>query len=93
MIGTKNTVFSEYKGRKNVICFKNMMHYIANEKWYENRKTNIDEAAQCIILVSAKLIREEIRSTVFDNIFYPFTDDIKKSKKTEMATYSGHNPR
>lgn len=28
-----NLYFSENNGRKNVLCFKNMVNYIINEKW------------------------------------------------------------
>ena len=32
--------FAEVNGRKNVVCFKNMVNYIINEQWYEKRRNN-----------------------------------------------------
>ena len=31
--------------RKNVICFKNMANCIVSNKWYEERKENVEDEA------------------------------------------------
>ena len=38
--------FAEVEGRGNVVCFKNMAKYIINEKWYSEKKANIEDEAE-----------------------------------------------
>ena len=54
-------VFAEVQGRKNVICWHDMASFIINEKWYSDRKRNIDDDARRIVKTAAKLIRASIR--------------------------------
>lgn len=35
--------------RKNAICFKNMANCIVSNKWYEERKENVEDEANWII--------------------------------------------
>ena len=52
--------FAEVNGRKNVVCFKNMVNYIINEQWYEKRRNNVEDEAKRIVATAAKLIREKL---------------------------------
>ena len=48
-------------GRANVVCFQNMVEYIVNDAWYEERKQNKNKDAERIIVTAAKLIMAEIQ--------------------------------
>ena len=53
--------FAEVEGRSNVVCFKDMAKYIINEKWHSEKKANIEDEAERIVITAAKIIRAEIR--------------------------------
>ena len=70
--------FAEVDGRGNVVCFKNMVKYIINEKWYSEKKANIEDEfkAERIVITAAKIIRAEIRERKYNTDSYPTNDDI-----------------
>ena len=72
-------IFAEVNGKHNVLCFKNIMNYIINNKWYQERSLNIDDEAERVIKTTAKLICEEIRQMTLENEVYPSPEDIKNS--------------
>ena len=37
-----------------MVCFRNMAKYIMNEKWYAEKKANVFEEAECIVITVAK---------------------------------------
>ena len=45
--------FAEVNGRKNVVCFKNMVNYIINEQWYEKRRNNVKDEPKRIVATVA----------------------------------------
>ena len=53
--------FVEVEGRSNVVCFKNMAQYIIHEKWHSEKKANIEDEAERIVITAEKIIRAEIR--------------------------------
>ena len=73
--------FAEYKGRNNIVCFRNTANYIINSKWYDDRQDNIGDEAIRIIRTAAKIIRGEIREAEYDVDFYPGSDHIKDNIK------------
>ena len=68
--------FAEVEGRHNVICFKNMAKHIINEKWYSERKDNVEEETERIIKTAARLIQAQIREVEYDLGSYPSNDEI-----------------
>ena len=38
-----------------------MVKWIINEKWYSERKANVDDEANRVVLAAAKIINAEIR--------------------------------
>ena len=71
--------FAEVEGRGNVVCFKNMTKYIINEKWYSEKKANIEDETECIVITAAKIIRAEIREREYNST----NDDISNVKKSK----------
>ena len=67
--------FAEINGRSNVVCFNNMINLIANDKWYESRKSDKTKEAEGIVITAAKIIMAEIRTMNY-NLVYPTHDDI-----------------
>jgi hypothetical protein len=57
--------FAQVCGRNNVVCFKNMASSIISDKWYADRKTNIEEESQRIVVAAAKLIKAQIRGAKY----------------------------
>ena len=83
--------FAEFKGRKNVVCFRNMASFIINEKWYKERSSNVTDEVNRIVSAAAKLVREEIREMTFDNTFYPLPSELKVSGNLDwLPTHLKH---
>ena len=57
--------FAEVCGRKNVVCWREMAHYIINEEWYKNRKENFCDENNRIIVTAAKLLKAAIRESEY----------------------------
>ena len=58
--------FTEIDGRANVVCFQDMVDFIVNDAWYEERERNKAKDAERIIVTAAKLIMAEIREKKYD---------------------------
>ncbi len=71
--------FAEIEGRSNVLCFKNMVKYIINEKWYSEKKAAIEDEAERVVIAAAKIIK--IREQNFDLESYPTNEDIIKTDR------------
>ena len=69
--------FAEVEGRGNVVCFRNMANFIINEKWYLDKKDDIQAEAERIVVAAAKIIRAEIREQEYNSKLYPTNEDIK----------------
>jgi len=39
--------------------------YLINEKWYSEKRANIEDEAECIVVMAAKIIRAEIRGKIY----------------------------
>ena len=74
--------FAEVEGRGNVVCFKDMVKYIINEKWYSEKKANIEDEAERIVITAAKIIRAEIRDKEYNSDSYPTNNDISNIEKS-----------
>ena len=55
-----NIFFAEISGRKNVVCFRNMVSWIISDPWYNNKRSNAGDEAKRIIETAAKLIKSDI---------------------------------
>ena len=63
--------FAKVEGCSNVVCFKDMAKYITNEKWHSEKKANIEDEAERIMITAAKIIRAEIRDKAYSFRFIP----------------------
>ena len=72
----QSVYFAEIDGRAYVVCFRDMVSYILNDKWYESRKMNKADDAERIVIAAAKLIMAEIREMRYDISIYPTHNDI-----------------
>jgi len=68
--------FAEVAGKRNVICFKNMASCIVNDKWYSEKKSNIEDESMRIVVAAAKLIKAQIRDLVHDLDKYPLNSEL-----------------
>ena len=77
----KNSLyFAKISGRSDVVCFNNMVNYIANDECYESRQI---KQVERIVITAAKIIMAEIRKMSFDNLVYPAHDDIALAEKQD----------
>ena len=53
-----------------------MARYIINDKWYAQKKTNVEDEAERVVTAAAKIIRAEIRVREYDSSSYPTNQDI-----------------
>ena len=68
-----NRFFAQIKGPADVVCFKDLVSYLVNEKWYTERKTNTVDESKRIIQTAAKIIVNDIRSQNYETDYYPTT--------------------
>lgn len=76
-------MFAEIEGRSNVVCFRNMASYIINEKWYSEKKDDIQDEANRIVTAAAKIINSAIRESKYDPKKYPTNDDIANAEQSK----------
>ena len=74
--------FAKVEGHGSVVCFMNMAKYIINEKWYSDKKANIEDEAERIMITAAKIIRAEIKEKEYNSDLYPTNDDISNIEKS-----------
>lgn len=65
--------FNEVRGRRNVICWKDMAAYIVNQKWYDDSK---GERGEHLIVAAAKLLKSTIREATHKMECYPTCSDV-----------------
>ena len=66
--------FSEVRGRRNVICWKEMAAYIVNKQWHEQQK---EKDIEHIVITAAKLLKTAIRETPYKMDSYPVCADVQ----------------
>jgi len=59
-----------------------MAQYIINENWYSEKKANIEDKAECIVITAAKIIRAEIRDKEYNSDLYTTNDYISNIEKS-----------
>ena len=75
----EHAFFSEMEGRSNVLCFKNMVECIINEKWYTEKKASVKDEAERVVTAAAKIISAELREKHYNSESYPANEDILNS--------------
>src|SRR6218665_846920 len=72
-----HVVFVEDRGRADVVCLTKMASFVLREQWKKERAADDDETeSQRIVKTAAKLIRAELRETLFSRETYPTNIDI-----------------
>lgn len=64
------------RGKREVVCFRNMASHVVSEKWRQQSRTDPDEEAERIIKATARIIREEIRAQQYRKDEYPTSTEI-----------------
>ena len=59
------------------MCFRDAAGYLINDKWYESRKTDVEEEAERVVKQAAQIILGQIRSTKFNVEVYPSHEQIR----------------
>ena len=75
--------FADVDGKPNVLCFKNKTSSIINEKWYNDKKSKVEDEAERIVETAAKIILSEIRALETNMGQYPTTDDISNLEQSK----------
>lgn len=74
-------VLSQMPGKHNVVCLKDLSSKILNDKWYADRADNIEEESNRVVLAASKLIRAQLRDTVYNTDYYPAACNISDLHK------------
>ena len=69
-------VFSDIRGRSDVVCLKDVANYIITDQWYSSKKESKDAEVTRIVTTAAKIILDEIRSEQYTTEHYPTQEDI-----------------
>ena len=77
-----HVTFTEEEGKSSKVYFNNMVDYLINDKWYQNRMSSKKDEADRILSMEAKIILNDIRTTEFDCEWYPTTDTIQSTEKS-----------
>lgn len=75
--------FAEIRGRKNVLCLRNMASCIINDKWYNDRNGNIADDSTRIVATAAKLVHAQMRESLFEMNEYPVCSAFSNIDATE----------
>ena len=59
--------FAEFEGNGNVFFFRNMAKYIINEEWYTDKKADIEDEAECIVIAALKM-KSELENVILNPI-------------------------
>lgn len=60
-----------HKGKPTFVCFRNTGYKILTESWYKSRATTEKDERLRVIRAAADIIREDIRSKVYETSVYP----------------------
>ena len=66
----KPHIFVNVKGHEDVVCFRNVVEYIINEKLL-SFKYSIEDKAEWVVQADAKIMRDEILEKHYNCKFYP----------------------
>jgi len=61
-----------------------MAKFIVNEKWYSERKDNVEDESECIVKTAAQLIQAQIREAEYDLGLYPSNDEINNISSSRI---------
>lgn len=69
-------IISDSRGRRPaVICFRDVGEKILQDSWYHERATSEEEEKFRIVKLAARIIRDDIRSRMYNVEEYPAPDD------------------
>ena len=72
--------FSGNTDGADLICFKDMANYIISDKWYTEKKSDIEDETERIIIAASKLIMSDIRQATYATDNYPTYDEVKQDR-------------
>ncbi|KYN21230.1 hypothetical protein ALC57_06394 [Trachymyrmex cornetzi] len=71
-------------GRSTVVCYKNTGYKVISDAWYQKRSDNPAEERLRVIREAATIIREDIRSVLFDVSSYPPSDTFLQNAESKI---------
>ena len=73
----------EEEGKADKVCFRNMIKFLINDKWYQDRKSSTQDEAECVVMMAAKIVLDDVRSATFECEWYP-TTEIMQTVENEL---------
>ena len=70
------------KGRKNVICFIDLVTHIVSDKWYDSQCDEDGSKAEKVVLAAATVIKAQLREMQHDMESYSTFDSFSKADDT-----------
>ena len=78
-----NVTITEIPGKCSVVSFRDTFHKIIHDKWYTDKCTNMKQERKRIVETAAAIVREDIRSQVYECDSYP---GVKPLEELEVGT-------
>lgn len=71
-------ILSTNKNKVCIVCFRNTGYKILTNHWYEQKNADEHQERLRIIKAAAAIIREDIRTQIYDTLSYPSSDNFLK---------------
>lgn len=70
--------------RQPVICFRNTGYTILSNNWYESKNQNEEEERLRVVKAAADIIREDIRTVIYNLHTYPTPDTFLEDVENDV---------
>ncbi|KAE9523143.1 hypothetical protein AGLY_016457 [Aphis glycines] len=76
------------RGKKSVVCFKNTGFKVLTNAWYDSKKANEEEERLRIVEAAATIIREDIRSFIYETDSFPPPNKFMNNVKQDIPKWN-----
>ena len=74
-----NVTITEIPGKNGVVSFRDTAQKIPHDKWYTDKAPNKRTECKRIVETAAAIIREDVRSYIFDGETYPAASSLEET--------------
>ena len=71
-----NVIVTSEQGKPTIFSFRDVQHSIIREKWEADREARVPSDSNSIVDMAAAIIRDDIRTTVYNSSEYPHIDNM-----------------
>lgn len=74
----EDIIITKNQKKVSIVCFQSTGYKILSDHWYAQKKADADQKRLRIITAAAAIIREDIRTQIYETSSYPPSDDFLK---------------